>query len=229
MSINYCSPFRKEAGTHWGLGGSFFFVAVLWYYMSHYSPLPHHTITPLSPQKIRKYAAKVYSPIETFWCREENKFFIQGLKTNTTADQKVSEGENGAYWLHQWLLVQLVSRILFVEAPSDLTGPVSLFLFAINSHKMGIWKLLQLKWLRYRETEREWTGLWVVVTYLLVFRYYGLKSKFRVLAECFVVVMHQAPVIIRDVERINEWPSVLLKITLHPCNKLRWNFFGRES
>ena len=48
-----------------------------------------------------KYAAKVYSPIETFWCREENKFFIEGLKSNTTADQKVSEGDNGAYWLHQ--------------------------------------------------------------------------------------------------------------------------------
>ena len=30
-------------------------------------------------------------------------------------------------------------------APSDSTGPISLFLFAMNSHKMRIWKLLKLK------------------------------------------------------------------------------------
>ena len=136
-----------------GVGGFFLLRSCsLVLYVAPFPPLPHHTP---HPQKIRKYAAKVYSPIETFWCREKNKFFIEGLKSNTTADQKVSEGESGAYWLHQWLLVQLVSRILFVEAPSDLTGPVSLFLFAMNSLKMGIWKLLQLKSLRYRETERE--------------------------------------------------------------------------
>ena len=85
-----------------GVGGLFLLRSCsLVLYVALFPPPPSHPITPLSPQKIRKYAAKVYSPIETFWCREENKFFIEGLKSNTTADQKVSEGENGAYWLHQ--------------------------------------------------------------------------------------------------------------------------------
>ena len=111
-------------------------------------------------------------------------------------------------------------------APSDSTGPISLFLLAMNSHKMRIWKLLELK-LKYRQTGREWTGLWGIVTYPPVFRYYGWKSG--VLAERFVVVMHHAPVIIRGAERINDWPWVLVKIMPCPCNKLRWNIFGRES